>query len=115
MWDSLICILFVIAVPYAISSDVGPSSCKTQRWIVSCQKGPTRHAYSWQMGPYGRIPSSQLYVQFSGCSQQGWLALQHDHFPPKHMKYFTKFAYDVDYQTLCDITIALPDTVTDLS
>ena len=24
---------------------------------VSCQKGPTRHAYAWQIGPFGRIPS----------------------------------------------------------
>ena len=26
--------------------------------MVSCQKGPTRHAYAWQVGgPFGRIPS----------------------------------------------------------
>ena len=25
--------------------------------MVSCQKGPTRHAYAWQIGPFGRIPS----------------------------------------------------------
>ena len=25
--------------------------------MVSYQKGPTRHAYAWQIGPYGRIPS----------------------------------------------------------
>ena len=25
---------------------------------VSCQKGPTRHAYAWQIGPFGRIPST---------------------------------------------------------
>ena len=24
---------------------------------VSCQKGPTRHAYAWQIGPFGRISS----------------------------------------------------------
>ena len=24
---------------------------------VSCQKGPTWHAYAWQTGPFGRIPS----------------------------------------------------------
>ena len=26
--------------------------------MVSCQKGPTRHAYAWQIGPFGRIPSN---------------------------------------------------------
>ena len=25
--------------------------------MVSCQKGPTRHAYAWQIGLFGRIPS----------------------------------------------------------
>ena len=25
--------------------------------MVTCQKGPTRHAYAWQIGPFGRIPS----------------------------------------------------------
>ena len=25
--------------------------------MVSWQKGPTRHAYAWQVGPFGRIPS----------------------------------------------------------
>ena len=25
--------------------------------MVSCQKGPTHHAYAWQIGPFGRIPS----------------------------------------------------------
>ena len=24
---------------------------------VSCQKGPTRHAYAWQIGPFWNIPS----------------------------------------------------------
>ena len=31
-----------------------------QHWhmsMVSCKKGPTRHAYAWQIGPFGRIPS----------------------------------------------------------
>ena len=22
--------------------------------MVSCQKGPTRHAYTWQIGPFGQ-------------------------------------------------------------
>ena len=25
--------------------------------MVSCRKGPTRQAYAWQIGPFGRIPS----------------------------------------------------------
>ena len=25
--------------------------------MVSCQTGPTRHAYAWQIGPFSRIPS----------------------------------------------------------
>ena len=33
---------------------------KKQTWhmsMVSCQKGPTHHAYAWQIGPFWRIPS----------------------------------------------------------
>ena len=28
----------------------------TPKSMVSYQKGPTRHAYAWQIGPFGRIP-----------------------------------------------------------
>ena len=36
--------------------------------MVSCQKGPTRHAYAWQMGPFGRIPSNYCQFGMSGNS-----------------------------------------------
>ena len=34
--------------------------------MVSCQMGPTRHAYAWQIGPFWQdtLDITNIYVQF---------------------------------------------------
>ena len=42
--------------------------------MVSCQKGPTRHAYAWQIGPFwqdtlelfGKWPDHEYGIDFNG-------------------------------------------------
>ena len=48
------------------------NKCPIHKTMVSCQKGPTRHAYTWQIGPlwqdnlenYNQMP---LFVQTFYC------------------------------------------------
>ena len=35
-------------------------------WMVSCQKGPTHHAYAWQIGPFWQDTLDLWYQEFSG-------------------------------------------------
>ena len=36
--------------------------------ILSCQKGPTRHAYAWQIGPFWQ-DTLELLAKFSPCTR----------------------------------------------
>ena len=43
--------------------------------MVSCQKGPTRHAYAWQIGPFWQDTldmSELLHVPDENCSPLDW-------------------------------------------
>ena len=47
--------------------------------MVSCQKGPTRHANAWQIGPFGRMRSTSLNMMSAArvkmmlTVEQGWI------------------------------------------
>ena len=54
----------------------------TQILMVSCQKGPNRHDYAWQIGPFWQdtLDDIQLYVPKITKSQDTWQLFQIDSF-----------------------------------
>ena len=46
--------LIKITFPFGATYKRGWSECRIYEYMsmVSCQKGPTRHAYAWQIGPF---------------------------------------------------------------
>ena len=59
--------------------------------MVSCQKGPTRHAYACRWGPFGRIPSK--YVIYTLCVRLWDISLflrLHEHFRYENLSLIPK-------------------------
>ena len=77
--------------------------CISLRSRVSCQKGPTRHAYTWQIGPFWQDTLEMFEPVW--MSSYAYIVTTENNYVPTHRE-----APDSRYATNCHLLIVLTKT-----